>query len=62
MKLFPEQEVSKVYTMMGTIDKKISRLETFISMEEEKADPTVTGREGMIQKPGKSRDPGSIRR
>ena len=59
MKLFPEQEVSRVYTMMDTIDKKISRLETFISLEEEKAEPTATAREGMIQGPEKSRDLGS---
>ena len=62
MKLFPEQEVSKVYTMMDTIDKKISRLEAYISVEEEKAEPTVTAREGMIQGPEKSRDLGSTKR
>ena len=62
MKLFPEQEVSKVYTMMDTIGKKISRLETFISLEKEKAEPTVTAMEGMIQRPVKRVDLGSTKR
>ena len=55
-------EISKVYTMMDTIDKKISRLETFISLEEEKAIYTIKTREGMIQRAGKGRDLGSTRR
>ena len=55
MKLFPEQEVSNLYTIMDAIDKKISRLETFISLGEEKAEPMVTSREGMIQRPVENR-------
>ena len=64
MKLHPEnvQEVAKVYTMMDTIDKKTSNLETFISLEEEKAKSTVKAREVMIQRQGKGRNLGSTRR
>ena len=64
MQLHPEnvQEITRAYTMMGTIDKKISKLETFISLEEEKAKSTVKTRDEMIQRAGKGRDLGSTRR
>ena len=55
-------EVSKVYTMMADIDKKISKLGKGISWEEEKAKPTVASREGMVQRPLEIRDLSSTRK